>query len=197
MSNQTGQSLIELLIAMVIFVLVVSAITFLILGVYLTDRAARERTKAIFLAREGMEAATSIRDNNWNNLSAGSHGLAISGNNWTFQGTEQDVSGQLREGIRKIIIENIDSDRKKITSQVTWKLTEARIQDVSLITYLTNWAQITFSESCASYCQLIGYSDGTCRKNQSSCLLNGETYETGGDEYCIGGSLEDTCCCAP
>jgi len=131
--------LVELLIAMGVFVLATSTITFLIIDAYIANRAGRERTMATFLAEEGIEASRSIRDNNWGNLAAGEHGLAISGGNWIFSGTQDDISNQLKEGSRKITVENIDSKRKKITSQVTWKLTEARSQAVNLITYLTNW----------------------------------------------------------
>ncbi len=194
--SSTGQSLVELMIAMGVFVLAVTAISWLILDVYLADRAGRERMEATFLSKEGMEAAKSIRDNNWDNLTNSSHGLAIYGGNWIFQDIEEDVSDQLREGKRKITVEEISSDRKKVTSQVTWKLTEARSQEVVLTTYLTNWAEfIPFD--CASYCQSIGYSDGICRARPARCSANGETYESGGDEYCTGGPQQDTCCCAP
>ncbi|MBU4370069.1 prepilin-type N-terminal cleavage/methylation domain-containing protein, partial [Patescibacteria group bacterium] len=65
MKNQSGQSLIELLIALGVFVLVVTAINFLSLDTYVADRAGGERTQATFLAKEGIEAAISISDNNW------------------------------------------------------------------------------------------------------------------------------------
>lgn len=141
MNYEKGQSLVELLVAMGVFVFVVSVIVFLILDVYLVDRASRERMIATFLVNEGLETVKSIRDNNWEDLTNGNHGLIISGGNWIFQGNQEDVSDQLREGTRKIIIESISSDRKKVISQVTWKLTEARTQSVSLVTYLTNWAK--------------------------------------------------------
>jgi len=195
--NKKGQSLIELLIAMGVFALAVSVITWLILDVYLADRAGRERMIATFLVKEGMAAVRSIRDNNWSDLIEGDHGLAISGSNWVFQGSQENVSSHLREGIRRITVENIDPDRKKITSQITWTLTETRSQDVSLITYLTNWAKTTALESCASHCQSIGYSDGTCRRNPMRCLFNGETHEAGGDQYCTENPQADTCCCSP
>jgi len=193
MNDEKGQSLVELLIGMGIFVLAVSTITWLIVDVYLADRVARERMIATFLAKEGMEATRSIRDNNWDDLTNGYHGLAISGNNWIFQGTENDISGKLKQGIRRINIESISPDKKKIISQVTWELTGVRLQDVSLITYLTNWARI----SCQDFCQPIGYDYGTCRANAIQCFLNDETYESGGDEYCLDGPSQDTCCCGP
>ncbi len=143
--HRKGQSLIELLIAIGIFIIVVSGLSFFILDSYVSGRLAREITIANFLAEEGIEAAISIRDNSWDDFVAtGTYGLVISGNNWIFQGTEEDVNALLNSGIRKIIVEDLspsDPDRRKITSHVTWEFTSARIQEVRLVTYLTNWAK--------------------------------------------------------
>lgn len=122
-----------------IFTLTVSAIIFLIIDSYIIHRLSRELTLASFLAEEGMEAARSIRDNSWSNLILGEHGLAVSGNEWIFQGNEEDISHYLNNGKRKIIITDIDSDRKKIISQISWKFNEIRTEEVEMITYLTNW----------------------------------------------------------
>lgn len=190
MNKQKGQSLVELLLAMGVFVLAVTAITWLILDVYLADRAGRERMLATFLAKEGLEATRSIRDSDWSNLTAGTHGLAISGDNWIFQGTEEDVSDRLREGTRKIIVEEIDPDRKKASSQVAWKLTEARSQDVSLITYLTNWTATVVAEGCDTACQWGDYTGGSC-KPEPACP---DANELGGlGEY--GCASNKLCCC--
>jgi len=196
MKNQTSQSLVELLVAMSIFSLVISAIISLVLNVYLGDRTGREKMVATFLAKEGMEATRSIRDSSWNALTSGEHGLAIVGGKWIFQGNQDDVSSQLREGIRKIVVENISSDRKQVTSQITWTLIEGRPQNTSLITYFTNWAPPITPQTCDFYCRSIGYSNGVCRKNPRQCSRNGETHEAGGDQYCTV-EPADTCCCAP
>ncbi len=141
--HQKGQSIIELLVAIGIFMVVICSVAFLILDSYVTGRLGAEITKAGFLAQEGMEAARSIRDNSWDDLTPTfeGHGLVVSGGHWVFEDIPEakDVSGQLREGERKIIIENISSNRKKITSQVSWQFTGARPQEIQLVTYLTNW----------------------------------------------------------
>lgn len=143
MNYEKGQSLIELLIATAVFVIVVSSLAFFILNSYVSGRFAQEITIANSLAEEGLEAARSIRDNDWTNLNPGEHGLALSENNWAFQGNQEDISNQLGEGVRKIIIEDIGLDRKKITSKVTWQFSETRFQEIQLVTYLTNWAKLT------------------------------------------------------
>ena len=136
--KEKGQSLIELLVAIGIFVTVVSVLIFLILDSYITGRLAEEITRANFFAEEGLEAVKSIRDNNFVNLTNGDHGLIISGGNWQFSGTSEIINGKFT---RIINVEEIDPNRKKVTSLVTWQFTEARPQEVMLVTYLTNWAR--------------------------------------------------------
>ena len=138
-----GQSLIELLIALGIFVAIISVVTFLLIDSYAANLQARQNSQAIFLAEEGMEAVRSIRDNDWEALAPGSHGLAISGNNWVLLGASEDISDKLKEGKRVITIENIDEDRKKIISKVTWQISPERENKIELVTYLTNWQKLS------------------------------------------------------
>lgn len=141
-TNQKGQSLIEVLIAMGVFVLMVSVVAWLVIDVYLADRSARERIEATFLAQEGIEAVRSIRDSDFDNLTPGTYGLGLSDNNWTFSGSYDD-HGKFR---RQIIISNVASeidqtDIKKIESRVTWQISPLRQVSVSLTDYLTDWKQ--------------------------------------------------------
>lgn len=141
-----GQSLIELIVAIAIFSISISVLIFFLLDSYIAGRLAFEMEKANFLAEEGMEAARSIRDNNWQDLTAGNHGLTIFGGHWIFQGAEEDISSELREGTRQVLIEDITLDRKKVTSMVNWQFSEGRPEEVKLISYLTNWQKIPLIE---------------------------------------------------
>jgi len=148
-----GETLIELLIALGIFLAMVSVVAFLLIDSYISNLQATQNSQAIFLAEEGMEAVRSIRDNDWKDLKPGSHGLAISENNWVLLGDSEDVSDILNQGKRIIKIEDIDKDRKKIISQVLWQLTPGRDYNpptalppegrapnkIELVTCLTNW----------------------------------------------------------
>lgn len=181
--NQSGQSLIELIIAIGIIVLVISSVAFLVIDSYVSGRLSKEITQANFLAEEGMEAIRSIRDNSWDDLSPGTYGLAISGSNWILQGSQEDISSQLNEGTRIITIEEIDFDRKKITSQIDWKFVEDRLQQVQLITYLTNWQKIT------AYCQGVctpcaGLGRGACQRQDGCSWLKNDKICTGTCDLC-------------
>lgn len=165
---ERGQSLLELIIAVGIFAIVVSVLAFLTIGSYAPGRLAQEITEAVFMTEEGIEAVRSIRDSSWDALTEGPHGLAISGNNWIFQGIQEDVSWQLNDGQRIIYVESLGPDRKKITSQVIWKFTETRPQKVELTTYLTNWQKITiFCQGTCSPCSSF-VDRGLCM-GQSGC----------------------------
>jgi hypothetical protein len=159
-----GQSLLELIVVMGIFVSVVTSLAFFIFDSFFAGRLSYDLIKANFLAEEGIEAAKSIRDNNFPNLIAGNHGLAISSSHWIFQGVEENIDSQLNNGKRVILIEDVDSSRKKITSTVAWNFTENRPEEIKLISYLTNWQKITGDWSqpkfVSSY-NATGTSDGT------------------------------------
>jgi hypothetical protein len=140
--EEKGQSLLELIIAIGIFVAVVGGLSFFIFDNYISGRLSYEMTKANFLAEEGIEAVKSIRDNNFGYLTPGNHGLTVSEGHWILQGTEEDLSSQLTAGRRINEIVNIDQDRKKITTTVTWQFLEGRTEEIKLATYLTNWQKI-------------------------------------------------------
>lgn len=130
--------MLELMLAISIFLISIFFLL-LILDSLALSRLGREITIATFLAQEGLEAVKSIRDNNFDDLATGTHGLAISEGHWVFQGTEEDLSYILREGRRIIEIEEIDPNRKRVSSRVFWQFNDLGTQEIILVTYFTNW----------------------------------------------------------
>ncbi len=137
--SSSAQSLAELMVTLAVFVILISVTTSVVMQSYLSNRAGRETTLATQLAQEGIEATKSIKDEDFNNLVDGEHGLAVVSGKWTFSGTEDNLGDVLNQGNRKIIIDSVQSGVKKITSQVTWNLTPARTKQVKLVTYLADW----------------------------------------------------------
>jgi len=195
LKSQKGQSLVEVLIALGVFVLGIATIGFLVLDANVSTRQGVERTQATLLAKEGLEAARSIRDADFDNLTAGTHGIALAGNQWTLFGTS-DTQDQFT---RSVVIEDTGVKEKKATVNVDWQFSAQRSNSVSLVTYLTDWISVVplAPTSCDEYAIQQGYSVGTCRQNVQQCTNNGETYLSDGDVYCTGGPLEDTCCGLP
>jgi type II secretory pathway pseudopilin PulG len=227
-----GQSVVEIIIAVSMFTIIAGSAVVAVLGSLSTSRLAEEETQATMTAVEGIEAAASIRNKDWDSLVEGSHGLDNAGDAWAFSGTsDTDPSGKFTRTVGIEPVERdanddivasggtIDPDTKKITSSVTWDFTAARTNTVEMTSYLTNWqeaAGVSEGEptptptdtptptpttepysTCSEFCLGSGYSGGTCRRNAKACSDNGETYESGGDQYCTGGPNSDTCCCAP
>lgn len=131
---QAGFSPVEILLAISIFSLLVTAVVgALIYGMEATTLSSR-RVHAILLAEEGLEATRNIRDAQFDNLQNGTHGLAISRNQWIFSGT-QDTSDIFT---RSIVITS-DAKRKHVAATVTWQQNLQRTGSVTLVTYLTDW----------------------------------------------------------
>jgi len=178
-----GQSIIELLIAMGVFIISFSGIVFLILESYASGLLAQEMNIANFLAKEGIEAAKSIRDNSWNNLAIGEHGLATSADGWVFQGSEENFSNYLNQGKRKIIVQSIDPNKKAVISSVAWSFSKQRPEKIELITYLTNWlsAIVNWSHPFQeSGLDLSGAQNGLkiqTKNNYSYIIRNGGTLD--------------------
>ena len=107
---------VEALLAVAIFALLVTALV----GAYLYGQESTvfsgNHARATMLAEEGLEAVRNIRDENFFNLTDGTHGLTISGNQWILSGSS-DASGIFT---RQISISSIDAERRQISSSVSW-----------------------------------------------------------------------------
>lgn len=132
--NQKGFSLVEILLSAAVFVLVVTAYVGILIYSEETASLNGKRYQAVNLAEEGLEALRNIRDENFNNLTAGTSGLAQS-TNWSLSGSSDTV------GIftRAETIVAPSSQRKSVTSNVTWTQNAQRTGSVSLETRFTNW----------------------------------------------------------
>lgn len=205
---QRGFSIIEIILAIAVFVIFSSGAVAVILQGLSANRLGKEQTVATEYAAEGLEAMRSIKNQSFSSLvSTTSAGVARSlAGTWIFSGTSNIFDGRYtrtiaiadvqRDGSGNIVASGgtVDPNTRKITATVAWNFTPARSDSVILSTYLTNWR--ASAPSCAVYCTALGgYSTGTCRQNSQQCTLNGETYEPGGDTYCTGGPSGDACCC--
>ena len=156
--DQKGQSLLELLIAMSVFVLVISGIIMLTLTAHITDRQGMERTAATLLAQAGAEAAASIKNTGWKYLTLGNHGLTDVNNEWEFFGSSDQVDKYTRQVSVEVVrrdsngdvVDNggtIDFDSKKIVSRANWEFQPGRASEVAIESFLTNWRSIKWTQT--------------------------------------------------
>ncbi len=119
LSSKIGQSTLEILVAIGILAISLSAVVIVIFGSQSISVDSQEANKAVNLARELIENATASSSENFGGLISGS--------------STQD------EFLKEIIVKDIDSDTKEITSRVSWQTETARIQKIELTTLVTNW----------------------------------------------------------
>ena len=71
--------------------------------------------QALLLAKEGIEATRAMRDNDFNPLADGTHGISFGTNTWAFTGTSDTANGFTRT----VTVSAFDYRTKKIVSTVT------------------------------------------------------------------------------
>jgi hypothetical protein len=136
-----GATLIEFTVAMFVFVAIIATVSGLFYGTRIASQQAEEYTKAIFLSREGLEAVRSIRSDNFDALTVGTHGISISEGNWVLDGSH-DMNGKFK---REIIITETETGLKLAKSEVTWNITPARELSFSLVEYFSLWEEVNYN----------------------------------------------------
>jgi type II secretory pathway pseudopilin PulG len=207
-----GQMVIEVIVAISIFVIIATSSVVVIIGSLKTARLSEEESRATFLAVEGLEAAKSIRNQAWVNLTIGQHGVSTGSGVWAFVGTSDvdptskytrviDITAVGRDGSGNILSSGgtTDSETKKITSTVSWSFSPTRNNSVVLTLYLTNWqlgkSSATIPQFCSNFCVGLGYLGGQCRNGNAQCIANGEIPEHAGNHLCVIQTEGGTCCC--
>lgn len=139
LQNSKGFSIIEIVVAAAIFVLLATGLTSAWVYGLRSNISGGNRTRALFLAEEGMEAARSIKDGSFANLVDGTHGLSLSGGKWIFNG----VSDVTENVTRTVFISTIDAQTKFVSTTVTWQERKEPSKVFSLAEYITDWSKRT------------------------------------------------------
>jgi len=136
--NQRGFSPVEILLAAALF----GFFTVAFIGAFIYGRAATQdggdRAAALLLADEGIQAVRNIRNGAFSNLVNGTHGLAQTGGVWALSGSS-DTSGIYTRQVT--IADDSDSNRKAVTSTVSWSQ-GGDTQQVSVFSILANWMAV-------------------------------------------------------
>lgn len=151
--HRQGFSLLEIILAVAMFTIFATGISMVILGGYKTNRLGNELSIASLYASEGLEAARSIKNTGYANLSqtAGTGIIPGASGSWQYSGTN-NVLGKFtrviaveqvqRDGSGNIVQSGgtIDADTRRVVSTVNWNYDSTSPQSVSLQTYVTNWS---------------------------------------------------------
>ncbi len=137
-TKSSGFTLVEVILASSLFALLILGLSGAFLYGQENTALSGKSARAVFLAEEGLEAVRNIRDDDFTNLSDGNHGIAITGNEWAFSGTSDATDIFTRQ----VLVATVDSDRKQVTSTVTWQQNAQRTGSVALVSYLSNWMRV-------------------------------------------------------
>jgi len=175
--SSRGFSLVEVVLAAAIFMLFSTSAVVVVLGGLNANRLGGEETVANQFAAEGIEAAKSIKNQAYSNLNAVNPTpravFRNASNIWAF-GTDRSnntlthnvsdnyvrqvkVESVNRDGSGNIVpapTGTLDPDTKKITSTVNWNFNAARPENISLITYLSDWRKTIAGDSA-----ILAYAD--------------------------------------
>lgn len=132
-----GISIIEVLIAVSVFTIIVSAAVFLFLDGFRASYYSLRHTKATFLAQEAIEAVNMIAAEDFDGVLEGVHGLVLSSGVWSFDGAEDVQDGYTRS----VTITDVDVDTKDVVSQVVWNSSPARGSEVIVESRVYDWRQ--------------------------------------------------------
>lgn len=137
--NIQGQSLIELLVALGIFVISLSAGFQLFFGGQSLSVDSANVGLASDYGQEAVDAVRTIQDRNWDELTDGSHGLVFQNNEWMFGSSSTSESEDIFT--RTVTIGAIDANTKIATTTISWQTDPLRTQTVELVERLTNWQE--------------------------------------------------------
>ncbi len=114
-----GQSVLEVLVALAILAISISAAVFLIFQSQSFSLDTAMNQEAIYLAQKGLEISRKTAKENFS---------ALVNSSTTTDGFLQET-----------IVEIIDDYSKKITNRVTWQTDPLRPQKIELVTIITDW----------------------------------------------------------
>lgn len=151
--RRRGFSLVEVILAVALFAIIASGAVVGLIGALDANRLSGEMAVALAYVSEGGEAMRSIRNRAFSNLvNTMSMGIARSaGNVWEYSGVNNvfdsrytrtiAVSEAQRNAAGDIVANGgtPDPKTKRIESKVAWDFTAARPQDITQVTYLTDW----------------------------------------------------------
>ncbi|MBU1118375.1 hypothetical protein KKH43_00650 [Patescibacteria group bacterium] len=201
--KQKGQTLVEIVLAVGIFVTLAGGITVLVLGSLLSERQGGELTQATSYMQEGSEAVRSIGEEAWNKLAymddGATHGLDNGSGVWDFSGTSNtdgkytrtiDVDSVTRDGGGDINPGTNDLETKEITVTTDWDFAPGRPKQTVSVYNLTNWNRGLWTETTDA-----DFNDGTFSNtvaNSDTLILSGSGGTTDSNSWDFSTSGEYT-----
>lgn len=157
--DRNGFGLVEMIVAIGLWIVLISSGSVMLLGGLQTNRLAGETAEAGSIAAEGLDAVKAIKKQGWTTPFLATNcvtgcGLATVSGTWAYAGTNNVIGKYTRQvfvnpvnrdGTGNIVTSggSVDSDTYLAKSTVTWSPGGLRSVIVSAYTYLTNYVKST------------------------------------------------------
>ena len=180
MNYNSGQSILEVIVALAIFALIGAAMTSLATGGFVALQQGGEYIEATALAEEGTEAVRAIRDGAWNENIFSTSSVSSSSGRWIFNG--EDTTETIGQYTRTISFDDVcrdgsdniticpgsytDLNSKQTTVTVIWNTRVGISNTVKRVAYITNWDSQYWVEDTNS-----DFTDGTFSSSENSTTL--------------------------
>lgn len=160
-NNYHGFSLIEVLLAVTIFAIFSSGVFYVSMDSTSMDMKIDLDNQALLYAEEGLEAVRNMRDRSYLSMTNGDHGLAFSGDAWSFIQAPEIIDEFFA---RTVVVSDVyrdtngniadsgtyDPETKKVVSRVEWTFREVIPRSIELVMYLSNWSGDDWVETTCS-----------------------------------------------
>lgn len=154
-----GQTILEVVIALAIFIFISSSLAALILGGVNAAQQGAQHLEADALSQEGMEGLLSIRNGAWNELTQSPTGISVSDGQWVLSGTQDAIAPFTRTLTINSVCRSaggdiaacpgvfVDPHTFFATSAVSWTTIEGAQNQVARSSYLTFWDSLLWTQT--------------------------------------------------
>ncbi|MCA9397901.1 hypothetical protein KC573_03650, partial [candidate division WWE3 bacterium] len=160
-TKQSGQGLLELILALAIFGIYAASLGTMVLGGFRALEQGGEQTQALAITQEGIEAVRSIKDRAWNEIQYAQSDVEISGTSWDFSG--EGTTATIDQFTRTILFSDVcrnssdnmvncpgsytDPHTKLVTVRVEWQVASGATNRVTQTTFLSNWESSDWTQT--------------------------------------------------
>jgi len=150
MKNKKAFTLVELILAISLFVIIATGVAVPVIGSYVSSLEDQKVVKANAVLTESWEAVRSIRNQSWENMTNVTHGLTNINGYWEFYGSNDLVDGITRTVIVKSAFRDVegnivdnggtaDPDSKLVKIQLSWEPTTNNVRMLEAESLVTNY----------------------------------------------------------
>ena len=142
-NSSRGGILLEAILAIAILMLALTGIIGISLGGLTSTLRGEDQLEANAIVQETLEAARSVRDFDWKNLTAGVHGLSDAAGYWELSGTSSTVG----DYTRRITVTDVDAATKDVVARVEWQPFAGTNNAIEIINRFTTWLNILWTQT--------------------------------------------------